>query len=227
LLRSNPLTLECLEDRDVCSVSFAYDPTVPESWKPAIETAGRMVMDRVVGDYVVPVRAAANIDALARAAPTVGIIIATEPNWHVGTSAVGLDHLEFSMVSVVGHELFHWLGFLDHLPEGFVDPQLRYANSPITGAHIIPGIEYEPTEADYDTLRNLGYTIRDRAYAPFFVVSFGNGNGWHVLFDDFDYDGDLDVRLTHIGFGVDVLIDGAGIVTWAYALTQPVTVRRY
>lgn len=237
-----------LEPRDTPSVSFAYDPAVPASYRPAVEAAGRSVLSRVGGIYSVPVHVNGDIGALARASPETGVTLNPRVPWFTGVTPVGLGPFQLDLVSVTSHELFHYLGVPHHPPDGFTDLNNRLAPGPVLGRSINPGIRYPVTEADYDTLRAIGYTVVPRTGTEFSVLSLRLGDGLihrylvvptlplsplfpsriveigttgrnHVLVGDFDYDGVPDLRVEPTAFGPAYCVSGStGGVTLAYSV---------
>jgi hypothetical protein len=230
------LKLEALEARDVPAFAFAFDSSVPTSYYPAFEVAGRELATRVVGEYVVPVTVQIEAGILARAGPGVGILINTDVAWHLGTTPLGLSRNEMSLSSVVKHELFHFLGVLTHAEQG------ESVRSPTLSF----GADYTVFEADYDMLRAIGYGVTPRGYPEFALYSLattagvlqyavgpwgalflGNTGQQHIQFADYDFDGDLDVRVIPVGPGTEYIFDAAGNVSSAPAFGPTLLYRRY
>jgi hypothetical protein len=243
------MELTQLELRTTPSVAFDLDATVPAAYRDAIETAGRSVFNRVAGDFRIPVRTDPTLNSLAVGSPQLGVVLNPNVNWHLGTTTLGLGAMQFDMVSVVGHELFHALGYLTHLGVFFTDLVNRYSIDPILTAVIAPGTRYTPTELDFDALRGLGYTITPRSYPEFYILSSSGADGLarqylvfgsqvlflgvtgrdHVTVSDLNYDGALDLLVTPRGYGVGVGVDGR---TWQVTVAAvyfgpSVTLTRY
>lgn len=227
------MELTVLEDRSTPSTTFLFDPDVPWDYRGAVETGGRSVFNRVAGDFRIPVHVRADpTGALARASPETGVWINPGVIWHTGVTPVGLDPLESDMVSVVGHELFHYLGFPTHLPDGFASLTYRFATGPILGPTLLKGIRYVPTEADFGALRSLGYAVTPRSYLEFQILSvadpagtvrqylvgpsgvlpLGSTGKHHVLITDVDYDGVPDLLVRPAGTGVAYAVSVTGVL---------------